>query len=138
MLVVTKLSPGRSFRAMEANLFQHVFSAYAVKGISKVYQQEPLVVDVDVGVVIEGAGGMNYALSGSSDPDPKLERREIVGGVCCCFSRHAYLGIWRSSPGLSLRLQLAGGRQPFSEQRRGCHRIEKGQWRRELFRLTGD
>ena len=92
VLAVTKLSPGRSFRAMEANLFQHVFSAYAVKGISKVYQQEPLVVDVDVGVVIKGAGGMNYALSGSSDPDPKLERREIVGGVCCCFSRHAFGG----------------------------------------------
>jgi hypothetical protein len=56
------------------------------KGINKVYQQELLVINVDVGVMIEGTGSMSYALSGSFDPDPKLERREIVGSFTVVHS----------------------------------------------------
>ena len=77
---IAGLRPCRRLGAMPSNLLQHGFATYAVKGIFKVQEKEPLVLDFNVVVVKDGVGGVDDGFRSALDADADLKRGQM--GLC--------------------------------------------------------
>ena len=60
---------------------EHRGAAYAIKGIFKVQEEDPLVLDVDAVVVEDGVSGVNGGFSTTPDAHTDLDRGKVVLGV---------------------------------------------------------